>query len=260
VPSPPRLARTAALETASALGSRIVTGEIAVGSLLPREHELAEAHGVGRSTLREALKILSGKGLIRATKRYGTQVCPQDEWNFLDPDVLDWYASVPAHVPDLLLSIIEMRRALEPAIAVLAARRATPAEAEDILAKATALMAVLPASPIECDIAFHLAVLRATHNLLFQALAPTYETLLRAQFRTSWSIMDKDPTYYPDERHLRFAEAVLARDAAAAERISRDMMGISRRNVQSITRRLGLLRGEAVPAAPLRRRLARTTP
>jgi GntR family transcriptional regulator, galactonate operon transcriptional repressor len=257
VPRPSRPARTAALETASSLGSRIVTGEIAPGSLLPKELELAEAHGVGRSTLREAVKILSAKGLLKATKRYGTQVCAKTDWNFLDPHVLQWYASVPAHVPDLLLSIIELRRALEPAIARLAARRATPVEAQDILARARALMDVLPASPIEHDIAFHLAVLRATHNLLFQALAPTYETLLRAQFQPSWSIMDKDPTYYPDERHLHFAEAVLARDAGRAERIARDMMGVSRRNVQSITRRLGLLRSGAGTAPDLRDQIER---
>jgi GntR family galactonate operon transcriptional repressor len=252
VPRSPHMARNAVRDTVAVIGSSIVTGGIAEGSLLPRERDLAEAHGIGRSTLREAVKILGGKGLLRATKRYGTQVCRRADWNFLDPDVLDWYASVPAHVPDLLLSIIELRRALEPAIAGMAARRRTADEAQDIMRLARELMAVLPGSPVECDIDFHLAVLRATHNLLFQALAPTYETLLRAQFRTSWSIMDKDPTYYPDDRHVRFAEAIGAREATAAERIAREMMGVSRRNVQSITRRLGLLRVHGLPSSPLR--------
>jgi DNA-binding FadR family transcriptional regulator len=228
--------------TVQAIGSRIVTGGFGEGQVLPKEVELASEYSIGRSTLREAVKVLAGKGLVRTARRYGTQVCPRTSWNFLDPDVLAWYASVPANIPDLLLSIIELRHAIEPSIAALAARRATVQEANAIKRHAEGLLSVLPGEPVELDIAFHAALLRATHNILFVALGPTYETLLRAQFRTSWTIMEKTPTYFPDERHLKLAEAVLERDAAAASRIAKEMMRVSRKNVENVSKALGLSR------------------
>jgi GntR family transcriptional regulator, galactonate operon transcriptional repressor len=228
--------------TVQTIGLRIVTGSYAEGMILPKEIDLAAEHGIGRSTLREAVKLLAGKGLVRTARRYGTSVCPKSIWNFLDPDILDWYASVPDNIPDLLLSIIELRAAIEPAIASLAATRASREEATAIRRKAEALMQVLPAAPVECDVAFHVALLRSTHNLLFVSLVPTYETLLRAQFRTSWSIMDKNRDYFPDERHLQMAHAVVARDTAAASRIAQEMMKISKRNVEDVSEKLGLVR------------------
>jgi DNA-binding FadR family transcriptional regulator len=240
--APVRQARNTVDATVQKIGSRIVTGDFAEGRILPKETELSAEYAIGRSTLREAVKVLSGKGLVQTARRYGTQVCPRATWNFLDPDVLAWYASVPENVPDLLLSIIEFRSAIEPTIAELAARRASREEADAIRGHAQALMNVLPGEPVEFDIAFHVALLQATQNLLLVSLVPTYATLLRAQFRTSWSIMDKNPTYFPDERHIHLADAVLARDAAKASRVAREMMRISRQNVESVTRSLGLLR------------------
>lgn len=231
--------------TVEKIGRAIVTGGYAEGLVLPKEMDLAVEHGIGRSTLREAVKLLSGKGLVHPARRYGTSVCPREQWNFLDPEVLDWYATVPQNIPGLLLSIIELRAAIEPAIAAMAARRASREETAAIAHHAEALMRTLPDCPIDFDVAFHVALLKATRNPLFASLGPTYETLLRAQFRTSWSIMDKNPDYFPDERHLSLAQAVAARDATTASRIARDMMKVSRRNVQDVSTKLGL-----VAAAP----------
>ena len=71
------------------LGQAIVTGEYAqVG--FPTEAELSKQFGASRTVTREAVKMLTAKGLLSARPRHGTVVEPETEWNLLDPDVLRW--------------------------------------------------------------------------------------------------------------------------------------------------------------------------
>ena len=77
---------TAVVDT---LGRRISAGVYHEGETLPIEQELADSLGVGRNALREAVKVLSGKGMISTAPRSGTKVRLKDEWNMLDPDVLN---------------------------------------------------------------------------------------------------------------------------------------------------------------------------
>ena len=55
------------------------------------EHDLAEANGVSRTVVREAIKVLSGKGMVRTARRYGTRVCKFEDWHLIDPDVIVWH-------------------------------------------------------------------------------------------------------------------------------------------------------------------------
>ena len=68
------------------LGTRIVAGDLKPGDVLPREDALAESMQVSRNALREALKVLSAKGLIEARPKTGTRIRPMESWNQLDPD------------------------------------------------------------------------------------------------------------------------------------------------------------------------------
>src|SRR6185437_14415587 len=79
------------------LGRRIVTGRLAPGEVLPTEAALVEELGSGRSAVREAVKVLTAKGLVRTRTKVGTVVQPEAAWNLLDPDVLAWrYQAQPA--------------------------------------------------------------------------------------------------------------------------------------------------------------------
>jgi DNA-binding FadR family transcriptional regulator len=77
------------------LGSRIVSGKLAPGDVLPTEAALSESLDVSRTALREAIKILSAKGLIESRPKTGTRVKPRTSWNLLDPDVLSWHSPIP---------------------------------------------------------------------------------------------------------------------------------------------------------------------
>ncbi len=239
-----QLSRGAVKTIVDEIGGRIVSGALEQGSILPKEGELAATYGVGRSTLREAVKVLSGKGLVRTARRFGTQVCTSEEWNFLDPDVLGWYASAPPNVPGLILSMIELRSAIEPAAAALAASRATSREANEILRNADALLAstraVDPAAAFEYDVAFHIGILQATHNMLFRGLASSYEILLRAQYRAAEPLVWGEARYRPDDNHILLARAIIARDPARATRVAHDMMKVMRETTDYMAARLGM--------------------
>lgn len=67
------------------LGRRIVRGDYRPGDVLPRSDELATELGVSRTVVREALRVLTDKGLIVARQRTGTRVRRREEWNLVDP-------------------------------------------------------------------------------------------------------------------------------------------------------------------------------
>ncbi len=75
------------------IGARILKGEFAPGSLLPREAEWGRSFGVSRTAVREAIKMLMAKGLIVSRPKIGSRVQPRSSWNLLDRDVLAWYCA-----------------------------------------------------------------------------------------------------------------------------------------------------------------------
>lgn len=195
------------------IGQRIVAGEWQAGGALPTEADLSRELSVSRASLREAIKLLAGKGLIRSTPRRGTIVQPPATWNRLDPDVLLWQASgglTETFVHDLF----ELRRMIEPQAAALAARRA---DDEGRRAIAEAFRAMEEAqdvdASIEADLAFHRAIVLATGNALLGAFSPAIEASLAVSFTVSRSGMIH-PHIVP--MHRAVAEPILAGDEAGA--------------------------------------------
>ena len=109
------------------IGRRIVRGELAAGEILPEQGELSRMLGVSRTVIREATKVLAAKGLVESRSKRGTVVLPRSDWRLLDPDVLAWLSEAGLD-PEFLRGMFEVRRIIEPAVARLAAERATPEE------------------------------------------------------------------------------------------------------------------------------------
>ncbi len=85
---------------ANYLGTAIVSGRIAPGELLTGEVANAEALDVSRSAYREAVQVLTAKGLVESRPKAGTRVLPRSRWNLLDPEVLAWaFAKEPDMTP-----------------------------------------------------------------------------------------------------------------------------------------------------------------
>src|ERR1700676_5749095 len=102
------------------LGVAIVTGVYSTDNPIPIESELSRQYNASRTVLREAVKMLTAKGLLGSRPRLGTWVQPESNWNLLDPDVLGWLLE-RKFSPALLIEFTEMRLAVEPGAAALAA-------------------------------------------------------------------------------------------------------------------------------------------
>jgi GntR family galactonate operon transcriptional repressor len=154
-----------------ALGVRIVGGEVAPQEILDTER-LAEEYGVSRTVMREALRVLGGKGLIDARPRRGTFAQERSAWNLLDPDVLRWQFET---VPDagMFDRLHELRVIVEPAAAELAASRRTEEDLEALQIAVDGMAASEPAADeiANHDLDFHLGLIAATHNDLVEQLS-----------------------------------------------------------------------------------------
>jgi GntR family galactonate operon transcriptional repressor len=199
--------RTLHSQAASMIGQRIVSGEWLAGAALPTEADLSRELNVSRASLREAIKLLAGKGLIRSTPRRGTIVQPTATWNRLDPDVLVWQAfGGPTAV--FVRDLFELRRMIEPSAAALAAARASPDDRKVIAAAFAAMeQAVDVQSSIEADLAFHRAIMVATGNALLASFLPAIEASLSVSFRVSRA-GETQPHVIP--MHRAVAEPIVA--------------------------------------------------
>lgn len=166
-----------------AIGRTIVTGGYE-GRRFPTEAALSTEHAVSRSVTREAVKMLTAKGLLTARPRTGTVVQPASSWNLFDTDVLRWLLE-RAFSLDLLRQFTELRVAIEPAAAALAARAANAAGVAAIAAGYARMQAAEANAddPLEADIAFHMAVLQASANPFYVQFQDVVATALRTSIR-----------------------------------------------------------------------------
>ncbi|WP_412064128.1 FadR/GntR family transcriptional regulator [Rhizobium sp. SYY.PMSO] len=200
------------------------------GSTLPRENDLCEMYGVSRTVIRESLKVLESKGLVRGKPRIGTTVCDKDDWNILDEDVLQWMGPYLADF-DILGSILEARRTIEPAAAEYAAERATAREIAD-LDSAWQQMRDSGNDPegfTEADMAFHKVLLGASHNQVFRRLSSAMHAGLKYALHAS-----NVAAHSRDEAiavHGELVEALRLRDRAAARDCAHRMLDLAVRDI-----------------------------
>jgi len=202
-----------------------IGGAIAAGDYddkpFPAEAELAEQYGTSLSVTREAVKMLTAKGLLASRPRQGTRVRPVACWSLLDTDVLRWLLQ-RRHATDVLGQFDQLRIAIEPAAAELAARFAWPRGVRRIsdCLEEIALCERHREDPIEPQIAFHAAILQASRNPFYAQFQDAVGTALRIANRMRRGA--GDPA-------LELAAYVAVRDAIAGgdwERAGEAMHGI----------------------------------
>ena len=172
-------------QIAEYLGAKIVSGKYLAGEILPTEASLGTSLGVSRTAIREAIKVLSSKGLVEVRRKTGSRVRSQRDWNALDPDVISWQFSGDGILTGAINDLTELRRIIEPACARLAAKLATAEELAEI-EKAFIEMeqaAGKTEASVEADLKFHLAILEATHNSFMRPFGALIQAALRASFR-----------------------------------------------------------------------------
>jgi len=162
-----------------ALVESIVAEKFAPGDSLPSEAEMCDVYGVSRSSVREALRVLSEKGLIEVRHGLGTRVNPPERWDFMDPLVLSARRKNGAMAP-IFNDLHEARRILESEVAALAAQRAGTEDRERLQAALDEMRASLTDATVFADAAFtfHRTLFEATGNrVLLRMTAPIREVL-----------------------------------------------------------------------------------
>ncbi len=214
------------------LANRIMAGEYPEGATLDLP-TLREELDVSLTALREALKVLSAKGMIDARQKRGTFVQPRTSWNMLDADVMRWRITSSTD-PGLFGQLTEVRAVVEPAAARMAAERATDADLAE-LATALDLMATAESvdAAVDADIAFHRRLLLVTHNDFLAQIAQIIAIGLAERDRI---VHHATPSDDPVPSHRAVLDAVVAHDPIAAERAMRALVDKSIADLKRATR------------------------
>ena len=204
-------------QAAELLLARIRDGEWPVGGKLPGETTLAPQLGVGRSTAREAIRLLVGRGVLATRQGAGVFVVAADVSE-------SWEAAVQRAD---IVAVIEARTAIEVEASALAAERRTSA---DLAALRTALDERSRHrddidAHVATDLAFHRGIVVAAHSPilldLFDGFAPRSTRAMSDMLRLRGHHGDD-----ADQRvHESISEAIAARDAEKAARLTRDHLG-----------------------------------
>jgi GntR family galactonate operon transcriptional repressor len=194
------------------LALKILHGEF---SLLPNEADLCQQLKISRPILREAIKVLSAKGLLTVGPKTGTRVRPRRDWNLLDPQLLEWQAEngIEEH---FFHNVCDIRSIIEPKAAELAALRANE---EDLVELQAAWQQMCTTAHeveafITADLRFHNAIMGAAHNeLLYQV-----GSVISLALRTSRALSTKAPRAISSSLpiHREVFDAIQRHDSTAA--------------------------------------------
>lgn len=213
---------------ASDLARKILAGHLKVGDVLPSEAELCVSFGVSRTALREALKLLSSKGLLESRPKIGTRVRDRPHWNILDVQLLEWMNGIEA-TEEMYHQFLEFRRVIEPQATRLAAVNASKEQRIELSRLYREMSAISATKPfdqsrwLEIDTAFHRLIFLSTDNCFYVPFGNVLATIFKWFF--TWS--SKEGGTCLDD-HKKIYEAIMIGDADAAQQASLDLMKSSK--------------------------------
>jgi DNA-binding FadR family transcriptional regulator len=217
------------------LGIAILSGDFKPGDALDGEIEQSEALGVSRTAYREAMRILTAKGLIESRPKAGTHVTQRCKWNLLDPDMLEWmFVGVPDE--HFVRDLFELRGVIEPAAAELAALRH---EASDLALMDEGLAGMRKfglsnSKGQAADQQFHTALIAATRNEALIALATSVAAAVR--WTTYFKQEARDNPRDPLPEHEALRDAIASRQPERARKAMQDLLALALADMPRITK------------------------
>ena len=205
------------------LGEDIVSGVYPIGMGMPSEAELCEQFNISRSATREAVKMLSAKGLISSRPKQGIKVNPESKWNLFDTDILSWILKSKPSL-NLLKEFNQVRFAIEPIAAKLAAENATPIQIKN-LERALNNISHTDTSledQLDAHIEFLNMILLASGNRFFIQLTQFVNAALRVSIRyvnNVKGISNTDVTF-----HKKVFEAIKNGEPDVAQKLITDIL------------------------------------
>lgn len=255
VPRLSRLAVDRALSShdqiAAILGTEILRGVHRPGDNMPAEQDLIARFQVSRTVMREVMKTLAAKGLVVSKTRIGTRVRDPLHWNYFDVDVLVWRVRVGLD-DEFMRSLTEVRRALEPAAAALAAQRRTSTDLAHLrdYVREMGHTGHSRQSFAEADLDFHLAIGIASGNPLLRSMASVIEAALAASYAVSSPVDDASNHEITVNSHAAIVDAIEARDAQGAATAMLRVIDTGVRRINSTRKQRSSKRPPSFPTAP----------
>lgn len=198
-------------EIARAILDYILAGHVTAGEKLPSERQFSESFGIGRSTVREALKSLGLLGVVEFRHGGGTYFRGAD--SDLLPRVIEWGLLLgERHTTDL----VEARQHLEKVTSSLAAERRTETDLDRMERSLSAMRLARTAEEfVDADVEFHLAVADAAGNVALANMLRSIAALLRVWIsRVMGAAESFEPSY---AEHVPIFEAIRDGDSTAAQ-------------------------------------------
>jgi DNA-binding FadR family transcriptional regulator len=207
---------------AQSIGNQILSGVYAPGAILPNEADWCRIYGASRTTVREAVKTLTAKGLLKSRTKIGSRVEPRENWNILDRDVLAWHVA-SMNPQEFFASVQEVRKILEPEVAALAAQNRTPQQLRAITEAFEDMRKAKPGrNSVGPDVRFHLALLAAANNMLLSPFGIMIEAALTNMFEFTSTHNPEPDMFIP--KHEGILKAVTRGNAKAARKAALNLL------------------------------------
>lgn len=214
-------------ELADCLAQAILSGHWQAGEVFPRELDLCQHFSISRNRVRNALSELSSAGLIERTAGRGSVIRDIGDWHLLAPPMSRWMARLSEPHPRLIHEVFAFRLAAEPYISELAATQATGAD----LARIEAAFRGMQSSAgqrgerlahSEYDVAFHEAIYRSSHNLVWSQMGMLLRPAIMALIQRSHDqALDLDESL---DCHQRLLDAIRLRQPDDAREATQQLL------------------------------------
>lgn len=216
------------------IGSEIVSGIIHPEQKFTLQ-DICARFEISRTVAREAMRALEQLRMVSSSRRVGLTVLDISHWQVFDPQLIAWRLAHDKSRKAQLVSLNQMRLAIEPIAARMAASRATAQQASEIIELAQRLQELenapsrIVGEELNTDLCFHAAVLNASGNEMFAALAPHLLAMVKG--RSVFGSRKRDPIAGTPDLHLQLAHAIADGKANEAERISREILDEARASI-----------------------------
>lgn len=209
------------------LGEEIVSGVQPTGHTFTLQ-DLSQRFDVSRTVAREAMRALEQLGLVSSSRRVGLKVLPLSEWDVFDHLVITWRLKAESQREAQISSLRELRDAIEPQAARLAAIHATEEEGKRLTELAAQIVGKADARQgstdefLTADTEFHTLILEASRNEMFRRLAAPIVDMMAG--RTLYGMLPEQMHMETMHLHTDLAKAICDGDATAAEEYSRQLL------------------------------------
>ena len=204
------------------IAKNIITGKYN-DDAFPTEMELSNYYSVSRNSIREALKTLSSKGLLCSKQKSGTKITPRSDWNFLDPQLYEWFSELP-EMRSVMCKALKVRGVLIPEACADAAINATSEQRVHLSKNYQRLSSHLTHSPdnnqqtkkILGD--YYKSIFIASNNELFSSYAKILDIIYMSM------VGDVGEGRKPKlENHQKVYDSIMVADEESARKAARNL-------------------------------------